>query len=120
MVGENPKRSREKTEYIGMYNEGDFHAERRRLEHIIENYEPPEFGCPCCSYNKYTGRVECLDTCVSMIEDGAQCPEKTVFDAERNLTLLNTRPLMKLIFSNPNLAALNGFLKRERIVYSHA
>ncbi|KAJ6018492.1 hypothetical protein N7522_001956 [Penicillium canescens] len=100
-----------------MYTKIDTLAERKRLEHIIDNYEPQEFQC---SYNLYTGKVDCLESCVSRILDHVQCPDERFFKAERDLSLLNTRPLMKLVFSNPNLAASNDFLKEEGIVHSHA
>lgn len=103
--------------YVGMYTVEDLDAERRQLEETITNYQPQE---PPCKYNLSTGRVDCfLDTCVSYIIDGEECPEEMYHAAQRGLMRLHTRPLLTQLFSDPRLAALSRFLNREGIVYSH-
>jgi hypothetical protein len=103
--------------YTGMYTTEDLDGERRRLEEIITNYRPQE---PPCQYNLSTGRVDCfLDNCVSYIIDDAECPEQKYHNAQRELSRLHTRSLLTMFFSDPRLAALNGFLNREGLVYSH-
>lgn len=115
MNSERHSGSRGATEFIGMYKTKDFHTEKKRLEEIIERYREQEFPCP---YNLSTGRVDCLQGCVSGIID-IRCPEEVLFEAERELQNLETRHLMKLAFSNPTLAASNEFLQREKMVYGH-
>jgi hypothetical protein len=102
--------------YIGMYTTEDLDAERRRLEEIITSYRPQE---PPCQYNLSTGRVDCFLHCVSYIIDDAECPEQEYYDAQRELSRLDTRSLLTLSFSDARLAALNGFLNRAGLVYSH-
>ncbi|GIJ86674.1 hypothetical protein Asppvi_005566 [Aspergillus pseudoviridinutans] len=102
--------------YMGTYTTEDLAGERRRLEEVITNYRPQE---PPCQYNLSTGRVNCLDTCVSHVIEYEECPEKKYHKALRELSRLDARSLLTLFFSDADLAALNGFLNREGLVYSH-
>jgi hypothetical protein len=98
-----------------MYVREDPSNKKRRLEHLIEDYEVQEFPC---QYDLSTGRVECFASCVSDMID-VPCPEKVKFEAERQFQTLQTHPLVQLAFSNPNLASLNDFLQEEKVVYGH-
>lgn len=98
-----------------MYERQDHSTEKRRLEQVIDGYEEQD---PPCPYYLSTGRVECLESCVSAMID-VQCPEKVKFKAERQLENLRTHPLLKLAFSNPQLAFLNDFLQEEKMTYGH-
>ncbi|PKX89302.1 uncharacterized protein P174DRAFT_435409 [Aspergillus novofumigatus IBT 16806] len=88
--------------FVGMYTEEDLGAERRQLEEVITNYQPQDYPC---KYNLST--------------DDAECPEEKYHEAQRRLSLLDTRSLLTLFFSDARLAALNGLLNREGLVYSH-
>ncbi|GIC86081.1 uncharacterized protein Aud_002443, partial [Aspergillus udagawae] len=48
-----------------------------------------------------------------------ECPKQKYYDVQRELSRLDTRPLLTLFFSDARLAALNGFLNREGLMYSH-
>jgi hypothetical protein len=105
----------EAVEFVGMYKRKDLQVEKRRLQSIIENYQEQEYPC---QYNLSTGKIDCFETCMSYIID-VDCPEKTKFEAERQLETLETRPLMKLAFTNPKVASLNDFLQQEGVIYGH-
>ncbi|PYH99225.1 hypothetical protein BO71DRAFT_314382, partial [Aspergillus ellipticus CBS 707.79] len=94
-------KGRENCEYIGMYTERDVPAERKLLQQTIDNYVP----ISDCFYDRRTGTVE--------------CGYETYITARRNILHLNTLHLMKHAFSNPDLAVLNDFLKKENLLYSH-
>lgn len=96
-----------------MYTKKDLQNENKRLERILDNYQEPDYPC---QYNLSTGRVDCYDCVSDMI---VECPEKVKFEAERQLGNLETRHLMNLAFSNPELASLNDFLQGEKVVYGH-
>ena len=100
---------------MGMYERQNHSAEKRQLEQVIDDYEEQD---PPCPYYLSTGRVECFESCVSAMID-VQCPEKVKFKAERQLQNLQTQPLMKLAFSNTQLASLNDFLQEEKVTYGH-
>lgn len=102
-------------EFAGMYTKIDLQSEKKRLETIIENHM--EQGEPC-QYDLSTGLVHCSFDCVSHDID-MRCPELVKLEAERQLGNLNTQPLMRLAFSNPELATLNEFLQGENLIYGH-
>lgn len=113
-------KSREKGEYVGMYTEKDIPAERRRLQHTIDNYVPTSD----CFYVPSTGMVDCgfscnCSDCLPGLDDVEECPVKILRAARRNLSHLGTLALMRYVFSNPILAASNDFLEKENLVYSH-
>jgi hypothetical protein len=114
-----PLNGREPSEYIGMYTESDIPTMRRRLQNIIDNCVPTG-----CSYNRYTGSVncgfdcECWD-CVPSYDEAEECTVMILYDAKRNLSLLDARALMRHVLSNPVLAALNDFLEKENLALSH-
>lgn len=115
---EAPK-GREKCEYIGMYTEKNISAERGRLQKIMDScvskYD--------CSYKCHTGKVTCDHECLCVdctgFDHAEKCPEETFCDAKRELSLLNTFPLMRHAFSSPTLATSNDFLKKGGLIYSH-
>jgi hypothetical protein len=111
-------------EYIGIYTERDIVVERKELQHTMDNCHLPNWDC---SYNRYTGIVDCGDACscfdclvnfgyTSDLDEAEQCPVETLRSARRNLSLLNTVTLMRHVFSNPVLATSNGFLEKESLV----
>lgn len=107
-------------EYIGIYTERDIVAEKKRLQHSIENYVPTGE----CSYNRYTGMVDCGSDCLCYachpgLDALDDCPVEINRAARRKLSLLNTLPLMRHAFSNSVLAASNDFLEKANLVYSH-
>jgi hypothetical protein len=73
---------------VGMYVRENPSTEKRRLEHLIEDYEEQEFPC---QYDLSTGRVDCFASCVSAMI-GVRFPEKVKFEAERQLQDLQTHP----------------------------
>ncbi|KAL4804627.1 hypothetical protein BDV18DRAFT_153072 [Aspergillus unguis] len=115
MAGTNVRSPEGAVEFVGMYKKKDLQVEKRRLQSIIENYREQEYPC---EYDISTGMTYCFDRCVSEIID-VDCPERTKFEAERQLKNLETRTLMKLAFYNPKLASLNEFLKGEEVIYGH-
>ena len=112
-------KGRETSEYIGMYTESDTPTERRRLQNIIDNCAPTD-----CSYNRYTGRVDCGFDCECWdcepgYDEAGECTVKSLRDARRTLSLLDTRALMRHVLSNPVLATSNNFLGKENLALSH-
>lgn len=113
-------RGREGCDYIGMYTERDITAEKQRLQHSIDHHVPTAD----CSYDRYTGIVDCgsdcfCDDCYPGLDGLDDCPVKTNRDARRQLSLLETFPLMRHVFSNSILADSNDFLEKANLVYSH-
>ena len=113
-------KGREGCKYIGIYTERDIVAEKRRLQHSIDNYVPTSD----CTYNRYTGRVDCFSDCpcydcypgLDALDD---CPVEINRAARRQLSFLKTLPLMRHAFSNSILADSNDFLEKVNLVYSH-
>ncbi|KAL3469135.1 hypothetical protein BJX99DRAFT_268685 [Aspergillus californicus] len=111
-------KGQEECEYIGMYTERDIAAERRRFQHTIDAPTPD------CFYDRHEGRVVCGSDCPCRmcypgIDELDICPVEIKRAAERDISLLNTLPLMRHAFSNPVLAASNDFLEKEGLVYGH-
>lgn len=96
-------------EYVGIYNSEDLVAKRKHLEQVIADYKPQDWPCP---YDVSTGIVVCLDDCVTSYADYAECPERTKFRAERELSLLRLRPIFTHCFLKAEIAAHNHLLSR--------
>ncbi|BCS04873.1 uncharacterized protein AKAW2_80674A [Aspergillus luchuensis] len=103
-------------EYVGIYNCEDLVAKRKHLEQVIADYKPQDWPCP---YKASTGAVYCHDDCVTSYADYAECPERTKFRAERELSLLSLRPILTQCFFQAKLAAHNHLLSRERLIHGH-
>ncbi|RAH53303.1 hypothetical protein BO85DRAFT_381810 [Aspergillus piperis CBS 112811] len=113
-------KGRENCEYIGMYTGRDIPTERNILQQTIDNCVP----ISDCFYDRRTGTVECgygcnCFSCLPYVNNAGECPEEKYCTARRNIVHLDTLHLMKHAFSNPDLAALNDFLKKENLLYSH-
>jgi hypothetical protein len=103
--------------YMGMHRTEDLDGQRRLFEKIITKYRSLD---PLCEYNPSTGRVVRFEgDCLSDKMEDEECPKQKYYDVQRELSRLDTRPLLTLFFSDARLAALNGFLNREGLVYSH-
>ncbi|RAK90091.1 hypothetical protein BO79DRAFT_227041 [Aspergillus costaricaensis CBS 115574] len=101
-------------EYVGIYNSEDSVAKRKHLEQVIADYKPQDWPCP---YKASTGAVYCHDDCVTSYADYAECPERTKFRAERELSLLSLRPILTQCFFQAKIAAHNHLLSRERLIH---
>ncbi|OJI83167.1 hypothetical protein ASPTUDRAFT_57124 [Aspergillus tubingensis CBS 134.48] len=101
-------------EYVGIYNSEDLVAKRKHLEQVIADYKPQDWPCP---YKASTGAVYCHDDCVTSYADYAECPERTKFRAERELSLLSLRPILTQCFFQAKIAAHNHLLSRERLIH---
>lgn len=112
---------REGCENIGMYTEHDTILEKRRLQHYVGNNVPTSF----CNHSLYMEKADCwdpnclCDECHPGIDGLGDCPLKIDCAARRDLSLLNTRPLMRHVFSNPVLEASNDFLQNGNLVYDN-
>lgn len=105
----------EAVEFVGMFAKHDVQSEKKRLGSIIDNHMEQDDPC---QYDLSTGLVNCSYGCVSHDID-VRCPDLLKFEAERQLDHVNTQPLMRLAFSNPELAFLNDFLRGEKLIYGH-
>ncbi|PWY82687.1 hypothetical protein BO83DRAFT_385284 [Aspergillus eucalypticola CBS 122712] len=103
-------------EYVGIYNSEDLVAKRKHLEQVIADYKPQDWPCP---YDISTGSVVCLYDCVTSYADYVECPERTKFRAERELSLLSLRPILTQCFFQAKIAAHNHLLSRERLIHGH-
>lgn len=103
-------------EYVGIYNSEDLVAKRKHLEQVIADYKPQDWPCP---YKASTGAVYCHDDCVTSYADYAECPERTKFRAERELSLLSLRPILTQCFFQAKIAVHNHLLSRERLIHGH-
>lgn len=110
------QQTKHKGRFVGTYTVEDVAAKKRRLEQIIANYDPQKFPCP---YNPSTGQIDCFSECISYILDEMVCPERTLYQAERELSRLKMRPFLTLAFSDPGIAAGNGLLDGEGVINSH-
>ena len=72
--------------FIGTYTTDDLLPEKKRLEQIIVDYQPQQFPCP---YDSFIGCVNCFESCISSILDDEECPEKRLYEAERELSSLS-------------------------------
>ena len=108
--------SQYKGRFVGNYATEDLDAEKRRFEHIIASYKPQEFPCP---YNPSTGQRDCFTNCISYILDNAECPEQTLYEAQRKLSCIKMRLFLELAFSDPGLATANGLLDGKGVINSH-
>lgn len=116
---QNNPQGRQRCQYIGKYKEYNIPAERKRLQKIIDNY----VSMSECSYNHYTGNVDCDVDCLCwecFPEQGFadKCEVTTLYDAKRNVSFLDTLSLMKHAFSDPLLASSNDFLKKQDLILS--
>ncbi|CBF81787.1 predicted protein [Aspergillus nidulans FGSC A4] len=103
-----------KAHFVGLYR--DLTSERSKLEGDIANYEEKEFPCP---YDSSTGMVDCFrDICISYMDDTQLCPERRLYNSQRQLLRLTRRPLLTQAFSNRNVAKVNNLLQGERLIYS--
>ncbi|KAL2820862.1 hypothetical protein BDW59DRAFT_181387 [Aspergillus cavernicola] len=99
--------------FIGTYSFNDTFSEQKRLEKVIEDYQPQEFPC---AYDSDTGYVNCSMNCITRLLDDAKCPERTRYKAERKLASLHKGPFLKLAFLDPNIATLNPLLNKEGVI----
>ena len=99
--------------------EHDTVLEKRRLQHYVGNNVPTSF----CNHSLYMEKADCwdpnclCDECHPGIDGLGDCPLKIDCAARRDLSLLNTRPLMRHVFSNPVLEVSNDFLQNGNLVY---
>ncbi|KAL3456035.1 hypothetical protein BJX64DRAFT_271353 [Aspergillus heterothallicus] len=109
----NNKTKAEEPHFIGICSSRDLVAERKRLQTVIQGYEPQEYPCP---YNAATGKTECYTNCISNHAGDVRCPEGVLHEAERSLVRLVTQPFLRLAFLDPNTTKGNELLKSEGII----
>lgn len=60
----------------------------------------------------------CWD-CFPGLDEAEECMVKILCDARRELSLFDGHAMMRHVFSNPVLTALNGSLKKDDLAFSH-